>query len=103
MSNNTSMQMPQEIFEKGEKETTLLSIGAGVPRASPTAFLKEGLMAEIECQRLHSIKLTDIHVIIFVESVEIRNLSKIPPMSHVWTLSMDRVGKNLGFSLKPSG
>ena len=34
-------------------------------------------MGEIECRRLHLIKLADIHLEIFVESVEIRILPKM--------------------------
>ena len=34
-------------------------------------------MGKIEWQRLHSIKLADIYLEIFVESVEIRNLTKM--------------------------
>ena len=34
-------------------------------------------MGERECRRAHSIKLADIDLEIFVESVEIRNLSKM--------------------------
>ena len=47
-----------------------------------TTFFQGGLvplMGEIECRRLHSIELTDIHLEIFVESVGIRNLAKLPP------------------------
>ena len=42
-----------------------------------TAFHKEGSMGEIEFRRPHSIKLADIHLKIFIESVGIQNLPQL--------------------------
>ena len=46
-------------------------------------------MGEIKRRRLHSIKLVDVHFEVFVESVGIRNLPKLPPNDVIYGSSWD--------------